>query len=126
MKITAVIPAYNEASRIVRTLNEVKPFVDEIIVVDDASLDATADLAEKHGATVFTLTKNNGYINAIKYGFKKASGDIVITLDADGELPANEITNLVKPIIDGSADMVQGHRNSVPRPSAHCPANDSP
>ena len=117
LKITAVIPAYNEASRIVRTLNQIKPFVDEIIVVDDASLDATADLAKKHGATVFTQTKNEGYINAIKYGFKKASGDIVITIDADGELPANEIPNLVKPIIDGSADMVQGHRNSVPRPS---------
>ena len=117
MKITAVIPAYNEASRIIRTLKQVKPFVDEIIVVDDASQDTTADLAKEYGATVFTQTKNKGYINAIKYGFKKARGDIIVTLDADGELPANEIPNLVKPIIDGSADMVQGHRNSVPRPS---------
>lgn len=117
IKITAVIPAYNEAGRIIRTLNQVKPFVDEIIVVDDASLDATADLAKKHGATVFTQTKNKGYISAIKYGFRKANGDIIITLDADGEFSANEIPDLVKPIIDGSADMVQGHRNFVPRPS---------
>ena len=116
-KISAIIPAYNEASRIVHTLKQVKPFVDEIIVVDDASLDATADLAKEYGATVFTQKKNKGYINAIKYGFKKASGDIVITIDADGEFPANEIPDLVKPIINGSADMVQGHRNSVPRPS---------
>lgn len=117
LKISAIIPAYNEANRIVRTLNQVKPFVDEIIVVDDASLDATADLAKKYGATVFTQKKNQGYINAIKQGFKIANGDIVITIDADGEFPAKEIPNLVKPIINGSADMVQGHRNTVPRPS---------
>lgn len=116
-KISAVIPAYNEANRILRTLNQVKPFVDEIIVVDDASLDATAELAKEFGATVFTQKKNQGYIDAIKYGFKKAIGDIVITIDADGEFSANEIPNLVKPIINGNADMVQGHRNTVPRPS---------
>jgi polyprenyl-phospho-N-acetylgalactosaminyl synthase len=116
-KITAVIPAYNEESRIVHTLNQVKHFVDEIIVVDDASIDSTADLAKINGAIVFTQTSNKGYIDAIKYGFRKASGDIVVTLDADGEFSAKEIPSLVKPIIDGSADMVQGHRNSVPRPS---------
>jgi len=117
LKISAIIPAYNEDSRIVSTLNQVKPFVDEIIVVDDASLDATADLAKESGATVFTQMKNQGYINAIKLGFKKASGDIVITIDADGEFSAKEIPNLVKPIVNGAADMVQGHRNTVPRPS---------
>lgn len=117
LKITAVIPAYNEACRILHTLNQVEPYVDEIIVVDDASTDNTAGLAKKHGAKVYTQINNKGYINAIKYGFKKANGDIVITLDADGEFPAKEIPNLVKPIIDGRADMVQGHRNSAPRPS---------
>lgn len=116
-KITAVIPAYNEAKRIVRTLNQVKPFVDEIIVVDDASSDATASLAKENGATVFTQNKNQGYISAIKYGFKEASGDIVITIDADGEFPADEIPNLIEPIVNGTADMVQGHRSTVPRPS---------
>jgi len=115
--VTAVIPAYNEADRIVHTLNQVKPFVDEIIVVDDASTDSTGDLARKHGAKVFTQTKNKGYISAIKCGFKEACGDIVITIDADGEFSAQEIPNLLKPIIDGSADMVQGHRSITPRPS---------
>ena len=117
LKITAVIPAYNEADRINHTLDQVKPFVDEIIVVDDASTDNTAAVAKKHGATVFTQINNKGYIEAIKYGFKKANGDIVITLDADGEFSAKEIPNLIKPIIDGDADMVQGHRNSILRPS---------
>lgn len=117
MKITAVIPAYNEADRIVNTLKQVKPFVDEIIVVDDASQDATTDLAKQFGATVITQKINKGYINAIKCGFKNAKGDIVITLDADGEFSAEDIPDLVEPIMNGSADMVQGHRDYIPRPS---------
>lgn len=116
-KVTAVIPAYNEANRIIHTLNQVKPFVDEIIVVDDASTDSTADYARKQGAKVFTQSENKGYVEAIKYGFREASGDIVITLDADGEFSAQDIPDLIKPIIDDHADMVQGHRNIVPRPS---------
>ena len=116
-KISAIIPAYNEANRIGNTLTQVKPFVDEMIVVDDASLDNTADMSKRYGATVFTLEKNQGYINAIKHGFKQASGDILITIDADGEFSANEIPNLIEPIINGSADMVQGHRDTIPRPS---------
>ncbi len=115
--ITAVIPAYNEANRIVKTLNQVKPFVDEIIVVDDASTDSTVDLARKSGAKVLTQARNKGYVDAIKYGFREAIGEIVITLDADGEFPAQEIPNLLKPLTDGYADMVQGHRNIIPRPS---------
>lgn len=115
--ITAVIPAYNEAIRIAQTLNQIKSFVDEIIVVDDASTDGTAGIASTHGAVVFSQAKNSGYINAIKRGFSHANGDIVVTIDADGEFPADQIPALVKPILDGEADMVQGHRNIIPRPS---------
>jgi len=113
--ITAVIPAYNEAGRIVQTLNQVKPFADEIIVVDDASTDRTAVLARESGAKVFTQPENKGYISAIQYGFKEASGEIVITLDADGEFSAQDIPRMIKPLIDGHADMVQGHRDIIPR-----------
>jgi glycosyltransferase involved in cell wall biosynthesis len=116
-KLTVIIPAYNEASRIVETLNKVKSFVDEIIVIDDASTDNTAELAKQQGAKVFAQVENKGYIDAIKYGFKEVSGGIIITLDADGEFSANEIPRLVKPIIDGHADMVQGRRDIIPRPS---------
>jgi len=116
-KITAVIPAYNEADRIVNTLNQVKPFVDEIIVVDDASTDETAERAILQDVIVLTQAKNQGYIEAIKYGFREAQSDIVITLDADGEFSAQDIPALLKPILDGNADMVQGHRNRIVRPS---------
>ncbi len=115
--VTAVIPAYNEATRIGNTLNRVKPYVDEIIVIDDASTDNTVNIAKANGAKVLTQSKNRGYIDAIKYGFKEANGDIVVTLDADGEFPADRIPSLVEPIIDDYADMVQGHRDYIPRPS---------
>jgi glycosyltransferase involved in cell wall biosynthesis len=116
-KLTAVVPAYNEANRIIDTLNKIRPLVDEIIVIDDASTDKTAELARLHGYTVYSQSKNKGYIDAIKYGFREASGEIIITLDADGEFSADEIPKLVQPIIDGHADMVQGHRDVIPRPS---------
>ena len=116
-RITAVIPAYNEAARIAGTLIKARPYVDEIIVVDDASTDDTADIAKRSGATVLSQEINKGYIDAIKTGFREASGDIVLTLDADGEFSADDIPSLVQPIIDGDAEMVQGHRDTIPRPS---------
>lgn len=116
-RVTAIIPAYNEANRIINTLNKVKPFVDEIIVVDDASTHRTGDIAPKQDVKVLTQTKNKGYIAAIKYGFREAHGDIVVLIDADGEFRAKEIPALIKPIIKGHADMVQGHRDIIPRPS---------
>jgi glycosyltransferase involved in cell wall biosynthesis len=116
-KVTAVIPAYNEAGRIARTLEQVAPYVDEIVVVDDASVDATAEIAGRFGAKVFSQPENSGYIEAIKLGFSKATGEIIITVDADGEFPAESIPDLIKPVEDGQADMVQGSRNIIPRPS---------
>lgn len=103
--------------RIADTLDKIKPYVDEMIVVDDASSDDTADIARKHGAKVITQTTNKGYIDTIKRGFGEARGDIVVTIDADGEFPPHDIPELVKPVINGSADMVQGHRSNIPRPS---------
>ena len=116
-EITVIIPAYNEAKRIADTITQVKPYVDEIIVVDDASTDNTVSLAMKNGARVLSHSNNRGYIESIKYGFSHAHGDIVITLDADGELPVDKIPELIQPILDDRADMVQGHRNVITRPS---------
>ena len=114
-KTSAIIPAYNEAERIQQTIQAVWPYVDEILVIDDASLDDTAACAETAGARVLRQPKNQGYIQAIKAGFQAARGEFVITIDADGEFPAEAIPELVQPLVEDRADMVQGHRDQVPR-----------
>jgi len=115
MKVTAVIPAYNEAARIYGVIRTVIPYVDNVIVVDDGSLDTTSWVAEEAGAKVITNNGGKGYIGAIKTGFKEANGDIIITLDADGENNPEEIFLLTWPIINGKADLVLGKRKKIAR-----------
>lgn len=116
-RVSAVIPAFNEESRIADVVRGAGRVVDEVVVVDDASTDNTARVAERAGAVVVRQQANEGYIAAIRRGFQVASGNVVVTLDGDGELPASSIPDLVAPILDGTADMVQGRRDSIPRPS---------
>lgn len=118
-RVSVVIPAYNEEARIADVVREARRVADEVVVVDDASTDGTADVAERAGAVVLRQPANAGYIAAIRRGFQEASGDVVVTLDGDGELPASSVPDLVAPILEGAADMVQGRRDSVPRPSEH-------
>lgn len=115
--VTAIVPAYNEAGRIGATVHAVVPHVDRVIVVDDASTDATGEEARRAGATVVSQSSNRGYIAAIKKGFSEVGDGVVVTIDADGELPAERIPALVRPVCAGEADMVQGHRDRIVRPS---------
>lgn len=112
--ITAVIPAFNEEERIEKVLEETSEYVDEILVVDDNSSDDTAKIARKYGKTI-EKDSNRGYIDSIKRGFKAAEGDIIITLDADGEHDPSFIPKLVKPIENDEADLVFGKREEIPR-----------
>lgn len=111
--ITAVLPAYNEHERISAVIAGVYPFVDEVLVVDDGSTDTTCAVAEKEGATVKTQP-HQGYIAALKRGIRSAQGDIIVTLDADGEHNPCEIPYLVAPIVKGEADLVLGRRQCIP------------
>lgn len=115
--VTAVIPAYNEAARIGKTVREVSRYVDKVIVVDDASQDDTAEQAREAGAQVVRQATNAGYIAAIKRGFLEVQTEVVVTTDGDGEFPAERIPALVRPICNGTTDMVQGARDRVVRPS---------
>ncbi len=115
-KITVIIPAYNEAERIGAVISEASQYAGAIIVIDDGSQDETAQVAERAGAKVIRQA-NAGYIAAIKRGFSETTSEVVVTMDADGELPAEKILALVRPILSGQADMVQGHRCWIPRPS---------
>ena len=115
--ITAVIPTHNEATRIGRVVEETLPHADDVLVVDDGSTDQTRTIAENAGARVVSNQFDKGYIGGIKTGFQEASGDIVVTLDADGEHDPSEIPQLVAPILNDDADLVLGRRAKIARPS---------
>ena len=99
MVVSAVIPAYNEAGTIgktVRALQEVDA-VDEIIVVDDGSRDGTAQAARDAGALTFSLAVNCGKGQALAVGCAMAKGDILLLLDADLGDSAREAAVLLEP-----------------------------
>ena len=115
--ISVIIPAYNEETRIAATIESLKPYAAEIIVIDDASSDNTASVAEVAGAIVYKNERNLGHLETIKKGFGLVNNEIIVTFDADGEFPADSIPTLVAPIERGEADMVQANRDFYPRPS---------
>jgi glycosyltransferase involved in cell wall biosynthesis len=113
-KIVVVMPAYNAAKTIEKTYRDIpKEWVDEIIVVDDASSDETVKIAKKLRLEVFTHPANLGYGGNQKTcyweAFKK-NPDIVVMVHPDYQYDATLIPDLVKPIIDGRFDIMLGSR----------------
>lgn len=111
MRVSAVIPAYNEESTIagvVSTLRHVD-LIDEIVVVSDGSQDRTAEVARAAGARVLEHGENMGKAGAMKTGFDATNGSIVLFMDADlmGLSPAH-VVSLLMPVIEGKADMAIG------------------
>lgn len=109
----ALIPAYNEESRIAPVILKAKRHVDLIIVCDDGSTDLTGEVARSLGAHVVRHERNMGYGAALLTLFKEALGmnvSIAVTLDADGQHDPDFIPALIKPIEEGSADFVIGSR----------------
>ena len=117
MKLSVIIPCYNECETIQAIVDKVKkaPVQDvEIIIVDDASRDGSAELirSEIESAVdrVIYQQKNRGKGAALRLGFQTATGDIVIVQDADLEYDPQEYPILMEPIISGKADVVFGSR----------------
>jgi glycosyltransferase involved in cell wall biosynthesis len=113
MKVSCVIPAYNESQHLGSVLDQVKPLVDEVIVVDDCSLDDTSAIAAAHQVTVLRHLINRGQGAALETGDEYAlshGADIVIHFDADGQFKAAEIKSLIAPLLSGQADAVFGSR----------------
>jgi glycosyltransferase involved in cell wall biosynthesis len=108
-----ILPAYNEEVSIGSIVLLTRFYADNVIVVDDGSLDRTAEIARKAGAEVIQHGTNKGKGAALKTGFTAADdlgADIIVTMDSDGQHNAADIPRLVKPIIKGEADMVNGSR----------------
>lgn len=127
LKLSIIIPVYNEQSTISRVIEEVsnakmRNIAKEILVVDDCSTDKTRDILKKikdkkiknmlkdTPIKIFFHKKNLGKGAAIKTGLENSAGDIILIQDADLEYSPSEYKKLLKPIIDGNADVVYGSR----------------
>ena len=118
MKLSVVIPCYNEIETIDAIVNQVLnvdlPLDRELVIVDDCSRDGTRDylntLKTKENIEVVFHEVNKGKGAALRTGFEHASGDFVIIQDADLEYDPNEYPRLLKPILDDKADVVYGSR----------------
>jgi glycosyltransferase involved in cell wall biosynthesis len=127
MKLTVVIPCYNELKTLDEILEAVRqsPYPDkEIIVVDDCSVDGTREKLQTEiepsgrvGRVIYH-DQNQGKGAALRSGFKHATGDIVIIQDADLEYDPNEYALMVEPIVSGKADVVFGSRFVAAMPIA--------
>ena len=112
--VRVIIPAYNEAKSIAKVIKDLPTFVDEIIVVNNNSTDATAKIAQEAGATVLSEPKL-GYGNACLKGIEflnqqKSDTDIVVFLDGDYSDYPEELTKIIAPIIEKNVDFVIGSR----------------
>lgn len=117
-RVAVLIPAYNEAHQIAGVLDGLPKFVDDVIVVDDGSTDATAQVvtasaAKDHRISLIKLPENRGVGGALAAAYVMARDrgvDVAVTVDGDGQMDPTEMGDLLMPIVTGHADYVKGNR----------------
>ncbi len=113
MKTFCVIPAFNEEKNIITAINQVRPLVDELVIVDDGSIDKTADFIKTDGVILLKHIINRGQGAALRTGTEYClnnGADIIVHFDADGQFLTSDIERIVAPIKNGSAQVVFGSR----------------
>ncbi len=118
-KLIIQIPCYNEEETLLTTLNALPKKVEgidkiEVLVIDDGSVDRSAEIAKKWGASVLEIKPNRGLANAFRSGLQEAlrlEADIIVNTDADNQYCADDINKLVKPLLKGEADITIGARD---------------
>ena len=120
--LSVVMPVYNERETVSRIIAKVLAldFVKEVIVVDDGSTDGTRELLREAAfdgrVRIFFHDRNRGKGAALRTGFGHVTGEIVAVQDADLEYDPNEFAEMIKPILEGVADVVYGSRLSGGKP----------
>jgi glycosyltransferase involved in cell wall biosynthesis len=113
--VSIIIPAYDEEKTIAKVIEDTMAVMDsmnlpyEIIIVDDGSTDTTRQVATRYKATVVSNGRNRGKGYAVREGIRHAQGEIIVTIDADGEHRPKEIPDLITPLFNGT-DIVAGSR----------------
>ncbi|MGD0406580.1 MAG: glycosyltransferase family 2 protein [Candidatus Bathyarchaeia archaeon] len=116
MLLSIIIPVYNEELTVGNIIDRVKTVMqqtglkNEIIVVDDCSYDKSLEVAKKRSAKIYTLKQHLGKGYALRAGFSKAKGDIIVTIDSDGSHRPEELPRVLAPILQDKADLVIGSR----------------
>ena len=116
MLLSVIIPVYNEELTVGNVIDRVKLALQkigleyEIIVVDDHSYDRSLDVVREHYSKFYTLRQHMGKGYALRAGFVKAKGDIIVTLDSDGSHRPEELERILIPILKSKADLVIGSR----------------
>ena len=117
MKLIVMIPAYNEEANIGKVIREIKDYVKnaKVLVVNDGSTDKTVEIAKKNKADYIISNKHNlGLAQTFKKGLEESlrlGADIIVSTDADFQYNQKEIPKLIKPIVEGKADVVLTNRN---------------
>ena len=118
MTLTCLIPAYNEASRIAAVLEAVlnHPLIDEVLVIDDGSTDATSAVVQTYPqARLITLTSNGGKTAALARGLSEAKYSLILLVDADLlGLSQADLTALITPVLTNQADISISLRQNAP------------